>query len=345
MNKENVNINDKVIGYNNPCYIIAEAGSNHNGDFENAKKLIDVAVEAGADAVKFQIFKAEKLYSKKTPDFDYLEDKNTFDLIKDIETPRDWIEDLADYCEKKGIDFLASPFDYEAIDLLEPYVPAYKIASFEIVDLELIKYAAEKGKPMIISTGMANLCEIEDAVNAVKSTGNDDIILLHCNSVYPTPTDIVNLRAMDTMKEAFKYPVGFSDHTLGIHIPVAAVARGASVIEKHFTLDREMEGPDHSFAQEPDDLKRMIENIRDVEEALGDGLKTPSEKEKEENYQKGRRSVHAGEEIPKGKTISREMLIVKRPGYGIKPKHIDKIIGKKAKKDIEKDDWINWEYV
>jgi len=345
MKIENVKIGEKEVGNHNPCYIIAEAGSNHNGDFKTAKKLIDVAVEAGADAVKFQIFKAEKLYSKKTPDFDYLEEKDTYDLIKDIETPRNWIEDLADYCDKKGIDFLASPFDYEAIDLLEPYVPAYKIASFEIVDLELIEYAAEKSKPMIISTGMANLSEIEDAVNTVKSTGNEDIILLHCNSVYPAPPDVVNLRAMGTMKKAFKFPTGFSDHTLDIHIPVAAVARGAFVIEKHFTLDREMEGPDHSFAQEPDDLKKMIQNIRDVEEALGDGIKEKSEKESEEMYKKGRRSIHASINIPKNKEISRDMLNIKRPGYGIKPKHIEKVVGRKAKRDIKEEEWITWNMI
>lgn len=343
--KKKINVGGKRIGKDEPCYVIAEAGSNHNGDFETAKKLIDVAVEAGGDAVKFQIFKADKLYSKKTPDFDYLQEKDTYDLIKDIETPRDWIGDLAKYCNKKDIDFLASPFDKEAIDLLEPHVPAYKIASFEIVDLELIECAAKKGKPMIISTGMANLSEIEDAVNTVKSTGNENIILLHCNSVYPAPTDIVNLRAMDTMEGAFKYPVGFSDHTLDIHIPVAAVARGATVIEKHFTLDREMEGPDHSFAQEPDDLKKMIKNIREVEEALGDGIKEKSEKESEEMYKKGRRSIHATKDIVKGEEITNGKLMIKRPGYGIKPKHIEKVVGKKAKEDIEEDDWIKWDMI
>ena len=340
-----IKIGNKKIGEEHPCFIIAEAGSNHNNDFEKAKSLIDTAVDAKADAVKFQIFKAEKLYSKNTPKFDYLKGKNTYDLIKEIETPREWIGDLAKYCKKKGIIFLATPFDYEAVDLLEPYVTAYKIASFEIIDLELIKYTAKKGKPMIISTGMANLGEIEDAVNTVRSVGNKDIILLHCNSVYPTPPNIVNLRLIENIKNTFDVPVGFSDHTLDIHIPIAAVSLGAKIIEKHITLDRNMKGPDHSFALEPDDLKKMIKNIREVEKAFGSGIKEKLEKESEEMYNKARRSIHALVDIPKGTKISKDMLIIKRPGYGIKPKFIDKIIGRKSLKNIKEDDWITWDMI
>jgi len=340
-----VKIGDKVIGGDNPCYIIAEAGSNHNGSFEQAKKLIDAAVEAGADAVKFQIFKAENLYSKYTPEFSYLKGENVYELIKNIETPREWIKELIKHCKGKNIDFLASAFDFEAVDLLDKYVPAFKIASFEITDLELIKYAAEKGKPMIISTGMANLSEIEDAINAIKSVGNENIILLHCNSLYPTPVEIVNLRAIETMKNAFKLPVGFSDHTLGIHIPIAAVAMGACMIEKHFTLDRSLLGPDHSFALEPDELNAMVRCIREVEKVKGNGIKEKSELESEEMYVKARRSIHAKVDIPKGTKITRDMLIIKRPGYGIKPKFIDIVIGREAKKDIKEDEWITWDMV
>jgi len=213
------------------------------------------------------------------------------------------------------------------------------------VDLELIKYAAEKGKPMIISTGMANLGEIEDAINAIKSVGNGDILLLHCNSLYPTPVEIVNLKAIETMKAAFNVPVGFSDHTLGIHIPIAAVAMGACVIEKHFTLDRTLPGPDHSFAIEPDKLKEMVRCIREVEKAKGSGIKEKSELESEEMYVKARRSIHAKVDIPKGTKIMRDMLIIKRPGYGIKPKFIDIVIGREAKKDIKDDEWITWDAV
>jgi N-acetylneuraminate synthase/N,N'-diacetyllegionaminate synthase len=340
-----VKLEDRFVGDEEPCLIIAEAGSNHNGSLEQAKKMIDAAVEAGVDAVKFQIFKAEELYSKYTPEFSYLKGQNVYELIKNIETPREWIKELARHCKEKNVDFLASVFDFEAVDILDKYVPAFKIASFEITDLELLKYAAEKGKPMIISTGMANLGEIEDAINVIKSIGNEDIILLHCNSLYPTPVEVVNLRAMETMRTAFKVPAGFSDHTLGIHIPIAAVAMGACVIEKHFTLSRKMKGPDHSFAIEPDELKEMVRCIRQVEKAKGNGIKEKSELESEEMYVKARRSIHAKVNIPKGTKITRDMLIIKRPEYGIKPKFIDIVDGREAKKVIKEDEWITWDMV
>ncbi|MGB3459344.1 MAG: N-acetylneuraminate synthase family protein [Halobacteriota archaeon] len=339
-----VKIGEKIIGIAHPIFIIAEAGSNHNGSLEQAKKLIDVAVAAKADAVKFQIYKAESLYSKHTPEFSYLKGQNVYELIKRIETPREWLKELAGYCEARNIIFLATPFDFEAVDLLDKYVPAFKIASFEIVDLELLQYAARKGKPMIISTGMANLGEIEDAINAIKSVGNEDILLLHCNSLYPTPVDVVNLKAIETMRTAFKVPVGFSDHTLGIHIPIAAVAMGTCVIEKHFTLSREMKGPDHFFAIEPDELEEMVRCIREVEKAKGTGIKEKSELEGE-GYVKARRSIHTKVDIPKGTKITRDMLIIKRPGYGIKPKFIDIVVGREAKKDIKEDEWITWDIV
>ena len=342
---EKVKIGNKLIGDGEHCFIIAEAGSNHNGSLERAKKLIDVAVKAGADAVKFQIYQAENLYSKYTPEFSYLKGQNIYELIKSIETPREWLKELARYCETKNIIFLATPFDFEAVDILDKYVPAFKIASFEITDLELLKYAAEKGKPMIISTGMANLGEIEEAISAIKSVGNEDIILLHCNSLYPTPVEVVNLRAMETMRTAFKVPVGFSDHTLGIHTPIAAVAMGACVIEKHFTLDRTLPGPDHSFAIEPAELKEMVRCAREVEKAKGTGIKEKSDLESEEMYVKARRSIHAKVYIPKGTKITRDMLIIKRPDYGIKPKFIDIVVGREAKRDIKEDEWITWDKV
>ena len=340
-----VKIGDRIVGGNSPCYIIAEVGSNHNGSLEQAKKLIDAAVAAKADAVKFQIYKAESLYSKYTPEFSYLKGQNVYELIKDIETPREWLKELAGYCEAKNIIFLATPFDFVAVDLLDKYVSAFKIASFEITDLELLKYVAEKGKPMIISTGMANLGEIEEAITAIKSVGNAGVILLHCNSLYPTPVEVVNLKAMETMRSAFKVPVGFSDHTLGIHIPIAAVAMGACVIEKHFTLDRTLPGPDHSFAIVPDELEEMVRCIRKVEKAKGNGIKEKSELESEEMYIKARRSIHAKFDIPKGATITRDMLIIKRPGYGIKPKFIDIVVGKEIKKDVKEEEWITWDIV
>jgi len=339
--KKEVKIGNKKIGGNNPTYIIAEIGSNHNKDKKIAKKMIDIASKAGADAVKFQTFKAEKLYSRKTPKLSK-DGKKPFDLIKSIELPREWQKELYQYATKKKIHFLSSPFDYEAVDELDKIgVPAFKIASFEITDLELLSYIAKRRKPVILSTGMASIEEIEEALNVIRSQGNDNIVLLHCNSAYPTPVEIVNLNVIKTMQASFEIPIGFSDHSLGIHIPVAAVANGAKVIEKHITLDRKMKGPDHNFAIEPDELKQMIQNIRDSEKAMGTGVKELSKKEKE-LYEKARRSVIAAQNIPKNTKITKKMLIVKRPGYGIKPKFISKVVGRTAKKDIDADQWITW---
>jgi len=342
--KRIVKIGNKKIGGKNQTYIVAEIGSNHNRDKKIAKKLIDKAAAAGVDAVKFQTFKAEKLYSKKTPKFSK-DTINPFDLIKSIELPRAWHEELYKYATDRDLHFLSSPFDYEAVDLLdEVRVPAFKVASFEIVDLELLKYIAKKKKPIILSTGMANIEEIEEALSAIRSQRNNNIILLHCNSMYPTPVEIVNLNAIETMSKIFEIPIGFSDHTLGIHIPIAAVAKGAKVIEKHFTLDRRMKGPDHHFAIEPDELKQMVQNIRDVEKAEGTGVKEMAKAE-QEMYEKGRRSIIAAQDIPKGTKITRELLIIKRPEFGIKPKFLDNVIGKTAKKNIKSDEWITWDMI
>lgn len=341
-----IQIGSTLIGYDEPTFIIAEAGANHNRDFRMAKKLIDVAVDAKADAVKFQTYSAETLYSKKTPLFSFLKGQTAYDLIKNVELPRVWQPKLAEYAKKKGILFLSTPFDYDATDELDEIgVPAFKFASSEIVDLELMKYTASKQKPMIISTGMANLSDIEEAISAIRSTGNDDIALLHCNSLYPTPPKVVNLRAMKAMREAFKLPVGFSDHTLGIHISLAAVAMDACIIEKHFTLDRNLPGPDHPFAIEPDELKELVSYIRAIDAAKGDGIKQRSSLEDAEVYQKVRRSIIAKCDIPKGTVITKETLVVKRPGYGIAPKFMDIVVGRTARVDIKEDEWITWEMV
>ena len=337
-------IGDKKIGGKHPTYIIAEIGSNHNRDIDIAKKMIEEAAIADVDAVKFQTFKAEKLYSKKAPKFSK-DSIKPFDLIKSIEIPREWHSELFKYAKNKRLEFISSPFDYEAVDdLYNIGVPAFKIASFEIVDLELLKYVAKKGCPIILSTGMATLEEIEEALTAIRSQGNDDIILLHCNSMYPAPVEIVNLNAIHTMSNAFKIPIGFSDHTMGIHIPIAAVAKGAKVIEKHFTLDRTMKGPDHHFAVEPNELKQMVQNIRDIEKAAGTGIKERA-KDEQEMYEKGRRSIIAAQDIPKGAKITRDKIVIKRPGYGIKPKFLDIVIGKEAKVDIEVEQWITWDMI
>jgi N-acetylneuraminate synthase/N,N'-diacetyllegionaminate synthase len=339
-----IKIGNKMVGKGEPCFIIAEAGANHNRDFDLAKKIIDEAVASNADAIKFQTFSAETLYSTKTPEFDYMKG-NIYDIIKSIELPRNWQKDLKEYSDSKGIIFMSTPFDRKAVDeLAELKIEAFKVASFEIVDLEFIEYIAKKGKPVIISTGLCNLGEIEEAVNTCKNSGNDDIILLHCSSNYPSTPDILNLKAIKTMRKAFDCVIGYSDHSVGIHLSIAAVTLGASVLEKHFTLDRTMKGPDHPFAIEPQELKLMIRNIRDAELAFGDGIKKRSDKE-EDMYKKARRSVIAACAIPKGTVITREMLTVKRPGFGIKPKYINHIVGRKAAVNIEEDDIITWDLV
>ena len=342
-------IGDRRVGGEAPCFVIAEAGANHNRDLSMARELIDVAVDAGADAVKFQTYSAETLYSKKTPRFSYLEGvsaKDTWDLIKEIELPREWQGELSAYAAKRGIFFLSTPFDHRAVEELAALsVPAYKIASFEIVDLALISHAAAKGRPMIISTGLASYEDIADAVETCASTGNRDIVLLQCASLYPAPAARMNLRAMATMRRAFAVPTGLSDHSLGIHMAAAAVALGAKVVEKHFTLDRSLPGPDHPFAVEPGELKEMVRHIREVEAALGDGLKLGPAPEEQEMHQKARRSLVASRAIPRGAVIDRSMITIKRPGYGIRPKLIDLLVGRVAKVDIEEDTVLTWDLV
>lgn len=340
------------IGENKPCFIIAEAGSNHNRDFDNAKKLVDVAVEAGADAVKFQIFSAEAIYSKKTPMASYLKKGNLtkdnetlWDLIKRIEIPRHWTPDLKAYCDKKGIMFLSTPFDLKAVDELEAAgVEAYKVASFEITHLPMLRKISATGKPIILSTGMASLEDIEVALAAIREGGSSQVALLHCAIAYPPRYEDINLRAMDTMKQAFQVPVGFSDHTMGHVTDVAAVARGACIIEKHFTLSRNQEGPDHPFSLEPAELKEMITAIRQTEKILGTPFKYHTEAENE-LYRIARRSLVAAVAIPAGTVITEDMLAVKRPGFGIPVRHMNIVVGRTAKVDIDEDDILKWEMI
>jgi len=340
------------VGEGEPCFIIAEAGSNHDGKLEQAKQLIDIAKEAGADAVKFQTYSAEKLYSHKTPTMKYLEkdklikkDESVWDLIKKIEMSREWHRPFADYCEERKIMFLSTPFDPKAVDELEEVgMVVYKIASFEITHLPLLEYVAKKGKPVILSTGMADLSDVELALDTIYKQANRDVILLHCAVGYPPKYEDLNLRAMQTMRQAFQLPVGFSDHTLGITSDVAAIVLGACVIEKHFTLDRKLKGPDHPFALEPDELKNMVQAVRDAEASLGSPIKKCTFAE-QEMYELGRRSLVATCDISKGTVITREMIDVKRPGYGIHPKMIDVVIGRMAKVDVEEDDILTWEMV
>ena len=338
------------IGAGAPCYVIAEAGANHNRDLDMARALIDVAADAKADAVKFQVYSGKTLYSTKTPRFKYLEgidDKETHEILEAAAMPREWLPELAGYARSKEIQFFATPFDAAAVDeLADVGVPCFKIASFELVDLELIAAVAARGLPVILSTGMATYGEVEDALGAARRAGAEDVALLRCASLYPAPPHVMNLNAMATMRQAFGVPVGLSDHTEGIHVPVAAAALGMEIIEKHFTLDRSLPGPDHPFAIEPDELRAMVSGIRDVEAALGHGrLEGPSEEEAGEMYQLARRSIIAATDIPAGTVITREHLTVKRPGFGIAPKHIGIVVGRTAKVDIEFDDIVTWEMV
>jgi sialic acid synthase SpsE len=343
-----VSIGNRAVGRREPCYVIAEAGANHDRDLDVARRLIDVAADAGADAVKFQTYSGRTLYSTKTPRFEYLGElgaKPIHELLDEVALPRDWQPLLAAHCADVGIEFLSSPFDRDAVDELDALdVAAFKIASFELVDLPLIEYAASKGRPLILSTGMARLAEIEEALETALAAGAPGVCLLQCASLYPAPPSVMNLRAMTTMAAAFGVPVGLSDHTLGIHVAAAGIALGANLLEKHFTLDRTRRGPDHRFAIEPQELKELVAHVRDVEVALGDGRKRgPSDEEAVEMYTKARRSVVAACTIPAGTAITRTMLTMKRPGHGILPKFVDTLVGRVARVDIDEDEVLTWE--
>jgi sialic acid synthase SpsE len=343
-------IGDRSVGRAHPTYVIAEAGANHNRDVAIARELIDVAAAAGADAVKFQTYSGDRIYSRKTPKFEYLApitDKPPHELLEDISLPREWQEPLAEYARSRGIDFFSTPFDHEAVaELAAIGVPVLKIASFELVDLPLIEAAAATGIPLILSTGMARLGEIEEALAAAAKGGAESVALLQCTSLYPAPAELANLRAMQTMREAFGVPVGLSDHTTGIAVPIAAATLGAAIIEKHFTLDRSMEGPDHPFAIEPPELQALVDGVREAQAALGSGHKAgPSEAERQEMYTLARRSLIVTRDLPKGTRLERDMLTVKRPGFGIAPKFLDIVIGRELKADVEEDDILTWEMI
>ncbi len=262
-----------------------------------------------------------------------------------MELPREWQGELKDYARDKGIVFLSTAFDEEAVDELDTLdMPAYKVASFELVHLPLLKHIARKGKPVILSTAMANLGEIEEAIEAVVEEGNNQIILLHCGAGYPLRAEDVNLAAMETLKQAFPYPVGYSDHTMGLAVPFAAVARGANVIEKHFTISRNLPGPDHAFALEPHELKAMVQGIREIEKAIGSPRKVVLDSELI-HHKRGRRSLFARVDIPKGTIIAEDMLAILRPGIGLKPKYLDVVIGRKAQVDIKAEEPITWDKI
>lgn len=331
----------------NKTFVIAEAGVNHNGSLELAKKLVDVAVNAGADAVKFQTFKADNLVSKRARKAEYQKqttsaEETQYEMIKRLELDEGAHHELVRFCNQKKIIFLSTPFDHESIDLLDQLgMPIFKIASGEITNLPYLRRIGKLCKEVILSTGMADLGEIEDALDVLIQSGTpkEKITVLHATTEYPCPFEEVNLRAMLTIRSAFNIKVGYSDHTSGIEVPIAAVALGASVVEKHFTLDRRMEGPDHRASLEPEELNAMIVGIRNINRALGNGIKKPTASELK-NITIARKSIVATKEIKMGDTFNADNIAVKRPGNGVSPMRWDEIFGQAALRDYLCDDLI-----
>ncbi len=364
----NIKIGKKSIGNGNSCFIIAEAGINHNGDMEMAKGLVEAAKMAGADAVKFQTFRAEDIVTPDAEQAEYQsrnigQKESQYAMLKELELSDSDFEELKEYCDQKGIIFLSTPHSSKKdVDLVARLCPLIKVGSGDITNLPILKYMAGKNLPIILSTGMANLAEVKEAVDAVLPI-NKQLALLHCTTNYPTLLNEVNLRAMLTLEKEFHVITGYSDHTEGINVSLAAVALGAKVIEKHFTLDKTLPGPDNRASLEPKELKNMVEGIRNIEkrlsrgekaenlikelgleQALGDGVKKPYPSEIEV-AKVARKSLVAVTNIPANTKITDKMVAIKRPGTGILPKYLDQIIGKKAKQEIKKDELISWEKI
>jgi N,N'-diacetyllegionaminate synthase len=330
-----------------PVTIIAEIGVNHDGSIKKAKELIDSAAYSGADFAKFQTFKAEKIITKQAPKANYQkrslsDNESQYNMIKRLELNKNSHIELLNHCNLKKIKYLSTAFDMESIqDLIDLDIPIMKIPSGEIINFSFLKKIGSLGKPIILSTGMSTMSEISDAVKLLIESGSkkDSLTILHCNTEYPTPYEDVNLRAMLSIRDKFNVKVGYSDHTLGIEVPIAAVAMGASVIEKHFTLDRSSDGPDHAASLEPDELKEMVSSIRNIEKAMGDGLKKPSPSEIK-NINIARKSIVASKVINKGDVFTEKNLTVKRPGSGISPMKWNDIINKKSNFNYEIDELI-----
>jgi N-acetylneuraminate synthase/N,N'-diacetyllegionaminate synthase len=332
-----IKIGNKLIGEGEQVFIIAEAGSNHDGKLKQAKKLIDIAADAGADAVKFQAFKADKLFNK-------VKNKDIVDRLKEFELPEESYKELFHYSNKKGLIFLSSVFDENFADLLEHVgITAYKLASYELTHIPLLEHVARKNKPVILSTGMANESEIKEAVECIYATGNRQVIILYCVSQYPALPGNVNLKSIIALGRMFDCPIGFSDHTKTIYPTLAAVSLGAKVIEKHFTLDRSLSGPDHSYALEPDELRRMVSAIREVEKMLEFEEIKPAKSEI--NERAWRRAIYAACDILEGTIITKDMLIIVRPSPkgSLAPKYIKDLLGKRIKKDIKRGEFFTRE--
>lgn len=340
-----IKVGDKFIGDGYPCFIIAEAGVNHNGDVSLAKEMVDKAVEAGVDAIKFQTFKSEKLVTKYASMAKYQkenigEEDSQFNMLKKLELSFEEFIELKDYCNDKSIIFMSTPFDIDSAEFLNSMgMEAFKISSGDLTNIPMLEYIANFNKPIILSSGMSVIGEIEDALISLRNRGVENVAVLHCTSNYPAPLDSVNLKAMNTIKNTFNILGGYSDHTRGITIPIAAAALGANIIEKHFTLDKSMEGPDHKASLDPQELKAMVEEIRKVESSLGNGIKMFNESEID-TMRVARKSIVAARDIKSGEIIKLQDLDYKRPGNGLSPKYYKEIIGKKAKRDIKIDEQL-----
>ena len=342
-------IGKRIIGEEAPAYIIAEMSGNHAGSIENAKAIIRAAKEAGADCIKLQTYTPDTITMNCDNKYFHIgsgtwEGENLYQLYGKAFTPWEWHAELKEEAERVGIDFFSTPFDFTAVDFLEELgVEFYKIASFELVDIPLIEYVASKGKPIIMSTGMSTLAEIDDAVTAIKKQGNDQIALLRCASAYPAITDEMNLMTMKNMGEVFGVPVGLSDHSMGSVGTVTAVALGAKIIEKHFCLDRAIENPDSSFSMNPEEFAQMVKDIRQAEKAIGTVKYGPTEQEKSSIV--FRKSVFAVKDIKKGEELTSENIRVIRPGHGLKPKYYKEILGQRALCDIKRGNPLKLEYI
>jgi N,N'-diacetyllegionaminate synthase len=346
--RSEVAIGQWKIGPNQPCFVIAEAGVNHNGSTEMALRLVDAAVRAGAQAVKFQTFIADQVISATAPKAAYQREttgsgESQLEMVRKLELPPHMFADIQHYCQSAGILFLSTPFEEASADLLEALaVPAFKIASGEITNFPFLEHVALKHRPMIVSTGMSDLEEVRAAVEVIRNCGNPELILLHCVSSYPASPSSANLRAMHTLAHEFSVPVGFSDHTLGIEVTLAAVVLGATVIEKHLTLDKTLSGPDHRASLEPEEFAAMVRGIRVVESALGDGHKRPSPEELD-TASVARKSLVSARTLARGTILTEDAIAIRRPGTGLAPSMRSQLVGRRLSHDVQAGEVLKWE--